>query len=175
MRVMPGDHMLSKDTQGFEVVPGSEELEGPDPYVTKATRVRTAPAASPLAKLIDRSKQPRARGLSECRELPWLRSRHTHGERAPALRVHRRFVRGGSTRTFELDITADAVWVEEFAEEDGAAVAELRHEVPKLVSSVGERDRLGMLRHTFSAKNLDALRLASQSGLRPSSTARARD
>jgi hypothetical protein len=62
------------------------------------------------------------------------------------------------------------VWVEDLTEEDRAAVAELRHEVPKLVSSVGERDRLGMLRHTFSAKNLDALRTRQPIGVRTEPT-----
>ena len=57
------------------------------------------------------------------------------------------------------------MWVEDLAEEDRAAIAELRHEVPKLVSSVGERDRLGMLRHTFTGKNLDALRARQPIGV----------
>ncbi len=47
------------------------------------------------------------------------------------------------TRALELDVAAHAIPVDDLAEQDGPAVAELRHEMPELVPGIGHRDRLG--------------------------------
>ena len=47
------------------------------------------------------------------------------------------------SRALELDVAADAVDIDDFAEQDGAAVAELRHEIAELVAGIGHGDRFG--------------------------------
>jgi hypothetical protein len=50
---------------------------------------------------------------------------------------------GSAAGAFELDITALAVKIDDFAEEEGAAVTELGHEVAELVAGVGLGEGLG--------------------------------
>ena len=45
-----------------------------------------------------------------------------------------------------------------FAEQVGAAVAELRHEMPELVPGIGLRKWFGPLGHPITGEDLDALR-----------------
>src|SRR6187399_990091 len=40
-------------------------------------------------------------------------------------------------RPLELDVAADAVFVDDFAEQDGPAIAELGHEMAELVAGIG--------------------------------------
>ena len=46
-------------------------------------------------------------------------------------------------RALELDVAPHARAIDHLAQQDGAAIAELRHEVAELVAGIGERDRLG--------------------------------
>jgi hypothetical protein len=45
-----------------------------------------------------------------------------------------------AARSFELDITPDALLVDDLAEQDGTSVAQLRHEMAELVARVSHRD-----------------------------------
>ena len=65
----------------------------------------------------------------------------------------------------ELDIAADAVRVDDFAEQDGAAIAELRHEMTELVAGIGHRDRVGTVRNAFAGEDFGALRARKQLGV----------
>jgi hypothetical protein len=58
----------------------------------------------------------------------------------------------------ELDIAVDAVTIRNLSQQDGASVAELRHEVPELVPGVGQSNRRRMRRHQVASENCDALR-----------------
>jgi hypothetical protein len=45
--------------------------------------------------------------------------------------------------------------VDSFAEKDGAAVPELRHEMPELVAGIRERDGLGTVRNELTGEDLN--------------------
>src|SRR5690606_38050737 len=60
---------------------------------------------------------------------------------------------GGATRALERDVAAPAGPVDELAQEQGAAVAELRREAAELVARVGLRDRLGVRRHDVAGED----------------------
>ena len=59
--------------------------------------------------------------------------------------------------TLELDVAPDAVAIDHLAQQDGASIAELRHEMAELVPRIGERDRLRGIRDALARQDLDAL------------------
>ena len=63
----------------------------------------------------------------------------------------------GRAGTLELDVAADAVPVDDLAEQNGAAVAELRHEMAELVAGIGHGDGVGAFRQAFSGEDFGAL------------------
>ena len=76
---------------------------------------------------------------------------------------------GVGTRALELDVAAHAVGVDHLAEQDGAAVAELRHEMPELMPGIGHGERLGALRHPVARQCRHAVRRRrAAAGSRPS-------
>src|SRR3954452_21649607 len=60
-----------------------------------------------------------------------------------------------AARAFQLYVTAHPVPVDNFAEKDGAAVPELRHEMPELVAGIRERDGLGTVRNELTGEDLN--------------------
>ena len=57
-----------------------------------------------------------------------------------------------SSRALQLDIAPFAVAVQDFAEEDGVAVAKLRNETAELMPGVGHGDRLRARRRDVAGK-----------------------
>src|SRR6187455_2455798 len=53
----------------------------------------------------------------------------------------------------ENGVAADAVAVDDLAEQDGAAIAELRYEMPELVAGIGHRNRVGAVRQALSGED----------------------
>ena len=70
-------------------------------------------------------------------------------------------------RALELDVAADAVPVDDLAEQDGAAVAELGHEMAELVAGIGHRDRIGALGDALSGEDFSAFRALQHVGIEP--------
>ena len=58
----------------------------------------------------------------------------------------------------QLQIATCAISVDDFTEQNGAAVAELRHESTELVASVGLCNRLGPLGHRVACEHREAVR-----------------
>ena len=52
--------------------------------------------------------------------------------------------------------------VDHLAEQDGAAVAELRHEMAELVAGIGHGDRIGAIGHSLAGEDLGALGAVEQ-------------
>src|SRR6185437_3750139 len=75
-------------------------------------------------------------------------------ERRPAIAPARE---RGRPRALELDIAAHTVGVDDLAEQDGAAVTELRHEMTELMAGIGHRDRIGAFREPFAGKDFSSL------------------
>ena len=57
--------------------------------------------------------------------------------------------------------------VDDLAEQDGAAVAELGHEMAELVPGIGHRDRVGAIRQALSGKDFRPFRGLQQVGIEP--------
>ena len=76
-------------------------------------------------------------------------------KRGTAIAPPREGRRAGS---LELDVTADAVGVDHLAEQDGAAVAELRHEMTELVAGIGHRNRVGAVGDPLAGEDFGAFR-----------------
>src|SRR5580704_17859450 len=68
-------------------------------------------------------------------------------------------------RAFELDVATDAVRAHDLAQQNGAAIAQLRHEVPELVPGIGERDRLGTRRDVVARQDDHTLRRRQRFGI----------
>jgi len=73
-----------------------------------------------------------------------------------------------SSRALQLDIAPLAVAVQDFAEEDCAAVAKLRNEIAELMPGIDHRDRLCVRRcevagkHRRQSVRIETLRIYSQ-------------
>ena len=63
----------------------------------------------------------------------------------------------GAARTLELDIVAHTIAPQDLAQQVGAAVAELRDEMPELVPGIGDGQRLGAHGHQVAGQNRHAL------------------
>ena len=85
-------------------------------------------------------------------------------ERGAAVAAARKRRRAGP---LELDVAADAVLVDDFAEQDGAAIAQLGHKMPELVAGIGHRDRVGALGDALAGQNLGAFRAIEQVRIEP--------
>ncbi len=64
-----------------------------------------------------------------------------------------------ASRTFELDIAAPAIRTEDFAQQQGASVTKLRHELTKLMASVGFGNRLRAFGNYIAGKHRETQRL----------------
>ena len=69
--------------------------------------------------------------------------------------------------SLELDVAADAVLVDDFAEQDGPAVAELGHEMAELVAGIGHRDRVGAVGEALSGEDFGPFRALQHVGIEP--------
>ena len=67
----------------------------------------------------------------------------------------------------ELDVVAYAVAPDHFAQQVGAAIAELRHKMAELVSGIGLCQRLGSLGDAVAGQDLDALRTGQRVRIEP--------
>ena len=76
-------------------------------------------------------------------------AQHRPQRRAPVAAPRER----RSARALQLDVAPLAVAVQDLAEQDGAAVAELGNEIAELMPGVGHRDRLGARRDEVAGKH----------------------
>ena len=131
-----------------------------------ATRVSTAPGSDRLAqhRLAGRDDRQRARRRDAERvhrlaDQYLAQHRPDRGLAVAAARERR------APRALERDVAPLAVAVDHLAEQQGAAVAELRREAAELVARVGLRDRLGALRHGVAGEDRDAASPAKRVGV----------
>ncbi len=81
---------------------------------------------------------------------------------------------GVGPRTLQLDVAARPVLVDDLAEQDGAAVTELGHEVAELVAGIGHGNGIGAFGHALSGQDFRPFRVSSRSGSSPSRRASGR-
>ena len=145
LRIMPLDHVIGEQPQRLSILPCREILECADADVAGGDagqhRARQHAVASHFLAGRDCGK----------------RARRGHAERMHRL-AHDIFAQHGAERgatvaapgegrwtgAFEVHVPPDARAVDKFAQQQGAAVAKLRHEVAELVSGIGECDGLGV-------------------------------
>jgi hypothetical protein len=134
-----------------------------------ATRVRTAPGSA----VPRRTASPgRHRGQRAGRR----HAERGHGLADEVLAEHRAqrgaavaaaAGEGRASGALELDVAPRPVPPHHLAEQDGAPVAEPRHEVAELVPGVGERHRLRAPGHAVAGQDLDALGAGQLVGVEP--------
>ena len=132
----------------------------------EATRVSTAPGSARLAQHAlaghdggERSRRRDAQRRHRLADDVFAQHRAERGAAVAPAGKRRR------ARSLELDVAADAIGVDHLAEQDGAAVAELRHEMSELMAGIGHRDRLGALGKPFSRENLGPFRAVEPVGI----------
>ena len=160
LRVVPGDDVVGEQPHALGVAARGEILEGADADVAGRRR-GSAPRRAAASRACTRSPvvtaaSARVVGMpSAAMASLTMYSRSTGPERGAAVAAARERRRAGA---LELDVAAHAVAVDDLAEQDRAAVAELRHEMAELVAGIGHRDRLGALGNALAGQDLDALR-----------------
>jgi hypothetical protein len=70
-------------------------------------------------------------------------------------------------RAFELDVAAQAIGIDDLAQQNSPPIAELRHESSKLVAGVGQGERLTRVRHTVAGEDGDAFWRGELVGIEP--------
>ena len=167
VRVVPGDDVVGELPHAIGVAARGEELEGADADVARGhagehragqhasracTRSPVVTAAServvgmPSAAIASLTMYSRSTGPSAARPSP----RRENGVGPEPLSWM-------SRRTPSR--------VDDLAEQDGPAVAELRHEMAELVAGIGHRDRLGAIGDALAGEDFGAFRALQHVGI----------
>ena len=156
---MPGDDVIGQPPHALGVAARGEKLERADADVAGGDAGEHGAGQRRLAHHAlaghDGGERSRGRNAQRRHRLAddvFAQHRTKRGAAIAAARKRRR------ARSLELDVAADAVGVDHLAEQDGAAVAELRHEMTELVAGIGHRDRVGAVGDPLAGENFGALR-----------------
>ena len=168
VRIVPGDDVVGELAHAVGVAARGEELEGADADVAcgHAREHGAGQHGLALNALAGGHRGERAGGRDaqgEHRLADDVFAQH-RPERGAAVAPARERRRAGS---LELDVAADAVLVDDLAEQDGAAVAELGHEMAELVAGIGHRDRVGAVGEALSGEDFGAFRALQQVRIEP--------
>ena len=163
--VVAGDRVVGELAHARRASPrAAKNWNVPTRMWLAATRVSTAPGSTGLAqhRLAGGDDRQRARGRDAERVHrladQYLAQHRPDRRLAVAAARERR-----PARALEGDVAAPAGAVDHLAEQDRAAVAELRREAAELVAGVGLRDRLGAFGHGVAGEERGA-GLARQRG-----------
>ena len=160
--------MVGQQSHRLRVAPCGEILEGAHPDVARGDPRQDGAGQRCLAQhcLPGRYRGQRpGRRYAQCR----------HGLAHDVLAQHRA-QRGTAVATagegrppgaLELDVAPRAVSPHHLAEQDGAPVAELRHELAELMPGIGEGDRLRTFGHAIAGQDLHTLRADQTVGIEP--------
>ena len=160
--------MVRQQPQRLGIAPRGEILERADADVARGHARQDGAGQHRLAshRLSGRHRGQRPRGRHAQRRhglADDVFAQH-RAERGAAVAVARE---GRPPGALELDVAPRAVPPHHLAEQDGAPVAELRHEVAELVPGIGERDRRRALGHAVAGQDLDALGAGQFLGIEP--------
>ena len=168
LRVVPGDDVIGQPPHALGIAARGEILEGSDPDVAGGDAGQDRARQRRLAQhaLAGRHGGERSRGRNAQRRhrlADDVFAQH-RTERGAAVAPARKRRRAGP---LELDVAADAVGVDHLAEQDGAAVAELRHEMAELVAGIGHRDRVGAVGEPLAGEDFGAFRAVEPVRIEP--------
>ena len=158
-RIVPGDDVIGQPPHALGIAARREILERADADVAGGDAGEHGPGQRRLAHhaLAGHDGGERSRGRNaQCRHrlADDVFAQH-RTERGAAVAPARKRRRAGA---LELDVAADAVGVDHLAEQDGAAVAELRHEMTELVAGIGHRDRVRAVGNALAGEDFGSLR-----------------
>ena len=152
--VMAGDGMRGQQAHRFAVAAHGEILERADAQMARGHAREHGAGQCHAAQHVLAGGNRRQRPCGRHAE-------RRHGLADDVLAQHR--AEGGAPVTaaregraagaFELDVAPRAIPPHHFAEQDGAPVAQLRHELAELVPGIGERDRRRPLGHNIAGQD----------------------
>ena len=154
---MTGDRVLGELAHALGIAARGEELERADADVARRDARQHRAGQHRLAqhRLAGGDDRERARGRDA------ERMHRLADEDLAQHRPDRRLAVAAArerrpARALERDVAAQAGAVDHFAEQDRAAVAELRREAAELMPGVGLRDRLGAFGHLVAGEDIGA-------------------
>ena len=173
---MPGDDVIGQPPHASVSPRAAKNWKVPTRIWLDATRVSTAPGSA-VSRItfspVTTAASDRVVGMPSAAIASLTMYSRSTGP--SAARPSPRRENGVGPRALELDVAADAVGVDHFAEQDGAAVAELRHEMTELVAGIGHRDRVGAVGQPLAGEDFGAFGARrARSGSRPRWTASGR-
>ena len=168
LRVVPGDRIVRQPARPFRVALGGEILEGAHAQVARRYPGQHGSRQDCFAQHPfprgHRGQGPGGRHAQRRHGLAHDVLAQDRTERGSAVAAAGE---GGGAGALELDVVAHAVTPHHLAQQVGAAVAELRHEMPELVPGIGQRQRLGPLGHAVAGQNLHSLRARQRVRIQP--------
>ena len=148
--------MIGQEPQSFDIVPRGEVLERAHSNMARGDARQHGAGEEALPDYFfarrDRSKRPCGRNAERGHGFADDVFSQHWTKRRPPIAIPREW---RAARAFQLYVTAHPVPVDNFAEKDGAAVPELRHEMPELVAGIRERDGLGTVRNELTGEDLN--------------------
>ena len=148
------DDVVCEQPQRVGVAACREELEGADADMARRDAGQHGTGQEGLAdhRFAGRHRRQRARGRDAQRfhrlaDDVFAQHGPKSGTAIAAARERRR------PRALELDVATATLRVDDLAQQDGAAVAELRREVAELVAGIGERNRLRARRDAVAGED----------------------
>ncbi len=166
VRVVPGDDVIGQPPHALGIAARREILEGADANMAGGYAGQHRAGQRHLAHHMlardDSGERPRggnAQGKHRLADDVFAQHRAQRGAAIAAARERRR------AGPLELDVAADAVGVDDFTEQDGAAVPELGHEMAELVAGIGHCDRIGAVGDALAGQDLGTLGAVEQVGI----------
>ena len=160
--------MVGEEAQRLDVVARGEILEGADADVAGGHAGQHGAGQPGLAQdfLTGRhgGKRPR-RGHPQGRHGLAHEIFAQHGtQRSPAVATAGK---GRAPGSLELDVATEPVPADNLAQQDGAPVAQPRHEMAELVARIGQSDGLGPFRHAVAGQHRHTVGTGQLGGIEP--------
>ena len=158
LRVVPGDDVIGQPPHALGIAARREILEGADANVAGGDpgqhRARQRHLAHHVLARDDGGERSRGGNAERSHRLADDVFAQHRPERGAAIAAPRKRRRAGP---LELNVAAHAFGVDHLAEQDGAAVPELRDEMAELVAGIGHRDRIGAVGDPLAGEDLGSL------------------
>src|SRR6266404_2828677 len=157
--VLSADHVIGQLTHALGIATRRKVLERPDANVAGGDAGEDSARQRRFAQNAlaghDRGERARGRNAKPLHRLADDVFAQDRTERRAAVAAAGKRRGAGP---LELDVATDAIRVDHLAEQDGAAVAELRNEMTELVPGISHSNRVRAVGNAFSSENLGSLR-----------------